>query len=194
MPKIAKSISEEVIQSKICLIRGKKVMLDRDLARLYGVQTKVLNQAVTRNLRRFPPDFMYQLTKREVAILKSQIVTSRWGGVRKPPFAFTENGVAMLSSVLNSKRAIEMNIQIMRIFTRLREILASHEDLRRKIETVEKNFSAGFKKHEQQIQTIFMAIKKILEPPPRPKRRIGFIVEEDRRRTNQSRRLLSRHG
>ncbi|MCI0496370.1 ORF6N domain-containing protein, partial [candidate division KSB1 bacterium] len=113
-------ISIERIESKINSIRNKKVMLDRDLAELYGVETKVLNQAVKRNIERFPDDFMVQLDYKEVTDLKSQIVTSSWGGVRKLPYAFSELGVAMLSSILNSKAAIQINIQIMRVFTKLR--------------------------------------------------------------------------
>ncbi len=136
-------IPQEVLASKILYIRGHKVMLDRDLAALYGVENKVLNQAVNRNKDRFPADFMLQLTAAELRNWKSQFVTSNPGlkmGLRKRPHAFTENGVAMLSSVLNSKRAIVVNIQIMRAFTKLRELLATHADLRRKLEEMEKKY------------------------------------------------------
>lgn len=135
---------------------------------LYGVETKVLNQAVKRNIDRFPADFMFLLTPQEVTNLKSHFVTSSWGGARKPPFAFTEHGILMLSSVLNSKRAIQVNIHIMRAFTKLREMLADHKDLREKIETMEK-------KYDRQFQIVFQAIKELLEPaPPKPKGPIGF--------------------
>jgi hypothetical protein len=168
-----KLIPQEVIQNKIFLHRGKKVMFDKDLAELYGVETKVLNQAVKRNIDRFPPDFMFLLTLQEVTILKSQFVTSSWGGKRKPSHAFTEHGILMLSSVLNSKRAIQVNIQIMRTFTQLREMLAGNKELKRKIEEMEKRY-------DHQFQIVFKAIKELLEPPapppPKPKGPIGFHV------------------
>lgn len=126
-------IPVEIIERKIYLIRRHKVMLDRDLAALYGVETKALNRAVKRNLQRFPDDFMFQLTKEESENLRFHFGTSSWGGQRYLPYAFTENGVAMLSSVLSSERAVEVNIQIMRTFTRLREMLLTHKDLQRKI-------------------------------------------------------------
>src|SRR5258708_24176977 len=132
-------IAEERIINKIYRIRGKKVMIDRDLAELYGVETRVLNQAVRRNERRFPDDFMFQLTEEEFENLKSQNVISSWGGTRKLPLAFTEQGVAMLSSVLNSETAIDVNIQIIRIFTRMRELLLTHKDILIKLEQIEKN-------------------------------------------------------
>jgi len=134
----------ERIASKVMLIRGMKVMLDRDLAELYRVKTKVLNQAVSRNNNRFPADFMFRLSRAEFNNLKSQIVTSNWGGRRTPPYAFTEQGVAMLSSVLRSERAVEVNIQIIRTFTKLRQILASNTKLQAKIE-----------KMDDQIQSIY---------------------------------------
>ena len=136
--KAALIIPIERIQQCIYLIRKQKVMLDKDLAALYGVETKVLIQAVKRNIERFPSDFMYQLTDKEFAILRSQIVTSRWGGRRYKPYVFTEQGVAMLSSVLRSKRALAVNIAIMRTFVKLREILGSNDLLRRKIESMER--------------------------------------------------------
>ena len=130
-------VPEEVIFSKIYLIRNHKVMLDKDLAGLYGAETRVLIQAVKRNIDRFPDDFMFQLQKEEFDHLKSQIVTSSWGGTRKIPYAFTEQGVAMLSSVLRSKRAIQMNIHIMRVYTKLREMLLNHKDLLLKMNELE---------------------------------------------------------
>jgi len=164
---MANLVPVERIENKIYLIRGQKVMLDLDLALLYGVKTKVLNQAVKRNIDRFPIDFMFQLNKSEFANLRSQIVTSSWGGLRKRPFAFTEHGVLMLSSVLNSKRAIQVNIQIMRAFTRLRQILATHKELREKIELMER-------KYDKQFRVVFEYIKSLLDDGKR-KDRIGFM-------------------
>ncbi len=162
-------VLQETIEGKILLVRGKKVMLDRDLAALYGVETRTLNQAVKRNTARFPGDFMFQLTKEEVGNWKSQIVISNREkmGLRRRPYAFTEQGVSMLSSVLNSERAILVNIQIMRVFTRLRKMLLTHADLQRKIEDMEK-------KYDHQFKVVFEAIKQLLTPPEKPKRRIGF--------------------
>jgi len=162
----------ERIESRIFLIRGHKVMLSSDLAMLYGVQARALIQAVKRNRDRFPPDFMFQLTDGEFANLKSQIVTSSWGGVRRAtPYAFTEQGVAMLSSVLRSRRAVLVNIEIMRAFVRLRQLLATHADLARKLEALEKRYDAQFK-------VVFDAIRELMNPPaPRPKRIIGFGAE-----------------
>ena len=140
-------IPQVLVERKIFLIRGRRVMLDRDLAELYNVETRVLNQAVKRNLNRFPEDFMFQLTQAEMENWKSQIVISNKNkmGLRKAPYAFTENGVAMLSSVLGSERAVEVNIQIMRTFTRLREMLLTHKDLQKKIEDMEKKYDHQFK-------------------------------------------------
>jgi phage regulator Rha-like protein len=161
-------IPHEKIESRIFLIRGHRVMLDADLASLYEVPTKVLIQAVKRNVARFPSDFMYQLTDKEFTDLRSQIVTSNRGGRRYLPYAFTEQGVAMLSSVLNSERAIQVNVQIIRAFTRLREMLLTHAELRQKIEEMEK-------KYDQQFQVVFEAIRQLLESPEaKPKKRIGF--------------------
>jgi len=159
-----KEISVEVVATKILLVRGKKVMMDGDLAKLYGVKTAGFNQAVKRNLERFPVDFMYQLTREEVMNLKSQFVISSWGGNRKLPYVFTEQGVAMLSSVLKSKRAIWVNIAIMRAFVKLREVLLTHKELAEKLEELERKYQL----HETDIQAIFEVIKKLLEPPPDP--------------------------
>jgi phage regulator Rha-like protein len=163
-------IPSERIENKIYLIRAKKVMVDSDLADLYGVETKVLNQAVKRNISRFPEDFMFQLTKEEAGSLRSQFVTlkTRRGEHRKySPLVFTEQGIAMLSSVLNSERAVQVNIYIIRVFTRLRELLASHKELRDKIE-----------EHDKQLKVVFETIRKLLTPPKEPpKRKIGFGVE-----------------
>ncbi|MEI6210315.1 MAG: ORF6N domain-containing protein [bacterium] len=158
----------EHIETKILLLRGQKVMLDRDLAALYGVPTKVLKQAVTRNGDRFPDDFAFVLDNQEVANLRSQIVTSSsWGGERYAPMAFTEQGVAMLSSVLNSPSAVQVNIAIMRAFVRLRYILASHADLARKLDELEK-------KYDGQFSMVFEALRQLMNPPAPPRQKIGF--------------------
>jgi hypothetical protein len=159
------------IEKVILLVRGQKVMLDADLAGLYGVETKVLVQAVKRNLERFPEDFMFQLSREEFDILRSQIVTSSdWGGRRYPPYAFTEQGVAMLSSVLRSQRAVQVNIEIMRAFIRLRQMLASHAELARKLDALEKKYDAQFK-------DVFEAIRQLMAPPEPKRRAIGFRKE-----------------
>ena len=164
-------IPREAIESKILLVRGKKVMLDRDLAGLYGVEAKYLKRQVRRNLDRFPPDFMFKLSKSEFKDWRCQFVTSNSAdkmGLRYPPYAFTEPGVAMLSSVLNSKRAIHVNIQIIRTFIKLRQMLLTHVELKRKIEAMER-------KYDQQFRVVFEVIKKLLEPSPlKHKGRIGF--------------------
>ncbi len=165
-------IPVEIIERKIYLIRGCKVMLDRDLAGLYEVPTKALNQAVRRNLDRFPADFMFQLNDQEVENLRSQSVTSNanHGGSRYLPYAFTEHGVAMLSSVLSSKRAIALNILIVRAFVRLREYLVTHQDLALKLQDVERTQL----EHSANIEQIYDYIQRLLEPPAESKRRIGF--------------------
>jgi hypothetical protein len=158
-------------------------MLDRDLAELYGVETRVLNQAVRRNEKRFPDDFMFQLTDEEFKDLISQNVTSSWGGIRKLPLVFTEQGVAMLSSVLNSETAIEVNIQIIRVFTRMRELLLTHKDILVKLEQVEKTLlkqDTRMNKHEEDIQMIFAALKELLNLPREPRPRIGFRRADER--------------
>jgi hypothetical protein len=148
-------------------------MLSNDLAELYEVEPRILVQAVKRNIDRFPEDFMFQLSQEEFSILKSQIVISSWGGLRRAtPYAFTEQGVAMLSSVLRSKRAIQVNIEIMRAFVRLRRLLASHADLARKLEALEKKYDAQFK-------VVFDAIRQLMTPPETKRRPIGFRVRED---------------
>jgi hypothetical protein len=162
----------ERIATKIYLIRDIRVMLDRDLAELYGVETRVLNQAVHRNIKRFPKDFMFDLTRDEIMGI-SQIVTSSEIKYSKRVHAFTEQGVAMLSSVLNSGRAIQVNIQIMRTFTKLREMLSTHEDLRRKVEAMEK-------KYDRQFKVVFDAIKQLIDVESKQKRKIGFEAKEPR--------------
>ncbi len=166
------SIPIEQVERKIHLIRGQKVMLDSDLAELYEVETKVLNQAVKRNLSRFPEDFMFQLTMEETGNLRSQIVTSKTehGGRRYLPYVFTEQGVAMLSSVLRSERAVQVNIAIMRAFVKLRELMTTHRELSDKITALERKYDA----HDEQIRKIFEAIRLLLTPPTKAKRPVGF--------------------
>jgi hypothetical protein len=159
----------ENIANKIYFIRDHKVMLDRDLAELYGVKTRVLKQAVRRNIKRFPEDFMFELTYKEESLLRSQSVIIEGKGKHSKylSMAFAEQGVAMLSSVLNSERAIQVNIQIMRTFTRIRQMLLSNEDLKRKIESMEN-------KYDKQFSIVFEAIKQLLQEDDKPKRKIGF--------------------
>ena len=167
---MSNAISVELIATKILLIRGKKVMLDKDLAKLYEVDTSQLTRQVKRNIDRFPEDFMFQLTKQEFQNLMCQIGISSWGGTRKLPYAFTEQGVAMLSGVLHSKRAIRVNIQIMRAFIQLKRMLLTNANRRRKIEEMEK-------KYDKQFAIVFQAIKQLLEPPPvKEKKVIGFSI------------------
>ena len=160
----------ERITQAILLIRGQKVMLDSDLATMYGVSTRRLNEQVTRNLDRFPEDFMFRLTEEEAANLKSHFATSSWGGRRKKPRAFTEQGVAMLSSVLRSKRAVQVNVEIMRAFVRLRRWLAGNAELARRLDELEG-------KYDEQFRVVFQAIRELMEPPDEPEPghgRIGF--------------------
>jgi len=168
---LANLIPQERIEKKIYLLRGQKVMLDRDLAALYKVKTMRLNEQVKRNIKRFPSDFMFQLTKKEMNSLISQIAISKGrGGTRKAPYAFTENGVAMLSSVLNSDRAIQVNIQIMRAFTRIRELLNTHKDLAHKLDDLERKVQ----KHDMDINMVFQVIKQLMAPPKSKMKKIGF--------------------
>jgi hypothetical protein len=181
MNKSAPMIPDEVIMNKIYLIRDRKVMLDKDLAVLYGVSTKALKQQVRRNIERFPEDFMFILTKEEFDDLRSQIVTSSWGGTRYMPMAFTEQGVAMLSSVLNSKQAILVNIRIIRVFTKMRELLASQKEILRKLEQLEKKDI----EQDEKIDLIFEYLKqfekmKQKELVQQERRRIGFKPKKRR--------------
>ncbi len=163
----------EKIETRIFFIRGKKVMIDKDLAELYKVETKVLNQSVKRNIKRFPADFMFQLTKHE----RDELVTNcdRFEKLKHStslPYVFTEQGISMLSTVLNSERAINVNIQIMRTFTKIREMIETHKDLKTKIDNMEK-------KYDKQFQIVFEAIKRLIEPEVKPKRKIGFYVADE---------------
>jgi len=166
-------IPQEIIENKIFILRGKKVMIDWDLARLYEVETKRLNEQVKRNLRRFPPDFMFQLAEKE----KNELVakSDRFKSLKHSsamPFAFTENGVAMLSSVLNSERAVDVNIQIMRTFNRLKDLIASHKELAARLDELEKKYDGQFK-------IVFAAIRALVAVPARPNKQIGFTVKEN---------------
>jgi hypothetical protein len=173
---IVKLPKVERIEQAIMMIRGQKVMLDSDLAELYGVETGALNRAVKRNRDRFPPDFMFQLTREEVenlrcqigiSSLRSQFVTASYGGRRSHPYAFTEQGVAMLSSVLRSRRAVQVNVEIMRAFVHVRRWLVTHEDLTRKLDALEKRYDVQFR-------NVFEAIRQLMTPPEPPRKRVGF--------------------
>lgn len=165
-------VSAAVIEQNILLVRGQKVMLDSDLAKLYKVETKLLNKSVKRNIKRFPEDFMFQLTADEALSLRFHFGTSNTGrgGRRYLPYAFTEQGVAMLSSVLNSQRAIEVNIQIMRAFVKLREMIANHKELARKLSEMEKKYDGQFK-------IVFDAIRQLMTQPETKEKKIGFVKE-----------------
>ena len=180
----------EIIEKKILLIRGQKVMLDADLADLYGVETFNLNKAVKRNIDRFPMDFMFQITKEEMESLRFQFgiskITGR-GGRRYLPYAFTEQGIAMLSSVLNSNRAVHVNIAIMRAFVKLRELLISHKDLAHKLDQLE----SKIERHDKEISSIFEAIRQLMAPPESPKRKIGFDLKEKQTRYGNKGRGVS---
>ena len=166
------TLSENLVATKIYLIRDKRVMLDKDLAELYEVETRALNQAVSRNIERFPEAFMFQLNPQEFEILKSQFVTSSWGGTRKLPYAFTEQGVAMLSSVLRSRKAIQVNIQIMLVFTKVREMLVDTLGLRLDIEVIKKKLE----NQDKNIDLVFNYLDELMEKQenPKPRNQIGF--------------------
>lgn len=186
----------ESITHRILLLREQKVLLDADLAALYGVETKVLLQAVKRNLERFPEDFMFRLTNQEFNILRSQSVTSssealetpRWGGRRTAPYAFTEQGVAMLSSILSSPQAVQVNIAIMRAFVKLRELAMTHHDLAKQLNALEEKTALMAMQHDSfarntrvQLKQVFDAIRELMTPPePTKKRPIGFITGEEK--------------
>lgn len=178
----------EAIVGKILFLRGEKVLLDRDLAELYGVQTKVLKQAVRRNIKRFPKDFMFELTEEEFKNWRSHFVTSKGDkmGLRHRPMAFTEQGVAMLSSVLNSERAIEVNIEIMRAFVTLRQMIVSNADLARKLDALERKYDAQFR-------VVFDAIRQLMAPPDKPRKKIGFGVKEPRARYGIKKKAGEKH-
>mgnify|MGYP001544357606 CR=1 FL=1 len=166
-------IPTERIEKKIYIFRGTKVMLDQDLAELYEVETSQLKRQVRRNIDRFPEDFMFELTKDEFEDLRCQIGTSSWGGTRYMPMAFTEQGVAMLSSVLSSKRAIQVNIQIMRAFTKLRVMISSHKELQKKLEAMEKRY-------DEQFRVVFEAIQQLLKEDAKPAKKVGFKIKKEK--------------
>lgn len=174
-------IAAPAIEKRIFVVRGRQVMLDEDLADLYGVETKRLIQQVKRNLKRFPDDFMLQLDKAEAEALRSQIATSNEGrgGRRYAPYVFTEQGVAMLSGVLRSDRAIAVNIAIMRAFVELRRVASSYTALQERMEELERETAMRFGRHDQQLNQIFATLRQLISPPARPKRPVGFRVPED---------------
>jgi len=175
--KKALMIADELVVNKIYVIRSQKIMLDRDLAELYGVETKRLKEAVRRNIHRFPKDFMFEMTFEELKNWRTQFATSKSEkmGLRRSPFCFTEQGVAMLSSVLNSETAIAVNIQIIRVFTRMRELLLTHKDILLQLEKIEKKLTG----HDEDIAIIFQYLKKLLNPPQPPRTRIGFRQNDE---------------
>ncbi|MHB1278883.1 MAG: ORF6N domain-containing protein [Bacteroidia bacterium] len=176
------TLTDESVISKIYLIRDKRVMLDKDLAEMYGVLTKRLNEQVKRNIDRFPEDFMFQLSETEFENLRSQFATSSWGGLRSRPYAFTEHGVLMLSSVLSSPTAIQVNIKIMRVYTRLREMFLTNKEILLKLEQLEKKALSQdqhSERLENDIQLIFNALKELLNPPKEPRKPIGFEFNLD---------------
>jgi len=175
MARKPRAITDQVVVNHILVIRGTKVMLDADLAELYGVDNKQLKRQVRRNSDRFPEDFMFELTIDELKILRSHSGTSRWGGTRYPPMAFTEQGVAMLSSVLNSPRAIQVNVRIIRIFTRMRELVMTHKDILLKLEKLEHETS----RNRTDLQKVFKTLKQMLRPPTEPRKRIGYKTTGD---------------
>lgn len=176
LTKSGLAVSVQFIERRIYLIRGQKVMIDVDLAELYGVTTRALNQQVQRNLKRFPEDFMFRLTNAEAEVFRSQFSTSSStrGGRRYMPYAFTEHGVAMLSSVLNSERAIEVNISIMRAFIRLRQMMESNEELNRKFAAVIRKLAT----HDKYFKVVFDELRKLAEQPAMPSKQIGFRVDD----------------
>ncbi len=172
----AMKISDELVINKIHLIRGQKVMLDRDLAALYGVETKQLKRQVNRNHNRFPDDFMFNLSVQEFNNLRSQSGTSSWGGIRYTPYAFTEQGVSMLSGVLNSETAILVHIQIIRVFAKMKELLLTHKDILLQIEKIERKLTG----HDEDIALIFQYLKQLLNPPQPPRQKIGFRRKDEK--------------
>ena len=175
---LSSAVSADDITHAILVIRGQKILLDINLAELYGVETKVLKRAVRRNQERFPEDFMFQLTKQELNNLRSQFGTSSWGGLRYPPYAFTEQGVAMLSGILRSQKAVTVNIEIMRAFVRLRQLISSNRELASKLDELDRRVS----KHDSAIAEIIEAIRQLMAPPsPKEKRSIGFAPWEDQK-------------
>lgn len=181
-------IADEVVMSKISIVRRVKVMLDRDLAELYGVETRILKQQVRRNTERFPDDFMFELTKDEFGNLRSQIVTSSWGGLRYMPMAFTEQGVAMLSSVLKSKQAVQVNIQIIRVFTKMRELLETHREILQKLEHLERKDI----EQNEKIMLIFEYLKQLEKTKHEELERKPKIIKGYRKDDNKKSLIVNR--
>ncbi len=179
---VARALTTQSIERSIRIIRGHRVMLDADLAVLFGVATRALNQAVKRNQRRFPADFMFRLTAEEAVALRSQTVTSKpRGGRRHMPYVFTEHGVVMLANVLNSARAVAVSIEVVRVFVRLRQVLAANTDLARQLDELERKVGARFNEHEKQLRIVFEAVRQLmLDDDDRPPAKVGFEVSRHR--------------
>ena len=175
-------VSEEKVQNAIIILRGKRIIIDSDLAQFYGVKTKVFNQAIKRNIDRFPEDFMFQLTKNEWDFLRSQFVTSKAkrGGVRYLPYAFTEHGAVQAANVLNSPVAVQAGILVVRVFVKTAELIAAHKDISDKIEKLEKKLTSGLKKHDKEIRALFEAIHSLMNPPDPPRKKIGFRIGKEK--------------
>jgi hypothetical protein len=170
-------VAVEHISSAILILRGRRVLLDSELARIYGVTTRRLNEQVSRNRNRFPADFLFELTAKEFADLKSHFATSSWGGRRKRPMAFTEHGAIMAATVLNSPRAVEMSVYVVRAFVQLRELLASNKELARRLDQLEVRIEKGLATHDGAIAAMLSAIRKLMNPQPSRRRGIGFTAD-----------------
>ena len=179
MPSPTRANDPVGIAQRILVLRGQRVLLDADLARLYGVPTSRLNEQVRRNPNRFPEDFAFNLTKQELAILMSQIATSSWGGRRKPPLAFTEHGAIMAATVLNSSRAVEMSVFVVRAFLKLREMLVSNTELAHKLEALEKSVASLDARTRKEFEEVYRAIRALMAPTATKSRPIGFTVDLD---------------
>ena len=175
----SRPLAIEAIASRIVTLRGERVLLDSDLATLYGVETRRLNEQVRRNRRRFPADFIFRLTREELENLMSQFATSRWGGRRKLPYAFTEHGAIQAATILNTRRAVEVSVYVVRAFVQLRGVLAANRELTKRLEELEARIERKLDTHDRVIADILNAIRQLMAPPePKPKRRIGFISED----------------
>jgi len=180
-PDAGTALALEAIASRILLVRGLRVMIDADLAALYGVQTRRLNEQVRRNRERFPQDFIFELTPGEFANLKSQFATSSWGGRRKLPFAFTEHGAIMAATVLDTPRAVEVSVYVVRAFVQLRDLLAGNKELARRLADLERRLARKLADHDQAIANILEAIRQLMTPPDPPKRPIGFVTLKEKK-------------
>ena len=183
----SKAVALEAIASRILSIRGLRVMLDADLAALYGVQTRRLNEQVRRNRDRFPDDFIFELTPEELGDLKSQSATSSWGGRRKLPLAFTEHGAIMAATVLNTPRAVEVSVYVVRAFVQLRDLLTGNKDLARRLKDLERRLERKLAVHDEAIAEILDAIRELMNPPEPPKRPIGFVTLTEKKTEKKSR-------